>query len=230
MKLRPMTAIALATAFLAASVAYAQQQPPPGPPDLNAIPEKMPFNTPYGAPISLKRAQAAIQAAMAEAEVGDDGYGEDPTVNRLEALAAALLGKEAALFLPSGTMANQVAIATHCRPGDEVLAHESAHIITSEGGAPAAIAGVLIKGLEGARGQFTPATLEAAIRPRSRYSPPQTLVEVEQTSNRGGGACWTVEALTAVTDTAHARGLATHMDGARLLNAPRRACGRDGST
>ena len=162
---------------------------------------------------------AGMKQAMLQAEVGDEQMGSDPTIWALCDQVAALLGKEAALFLPSGTMANQVAIATHCRPGDEVLAHESAHIITSEGGAPAAIAGVLIKGLEGARGQFTPATLEAAIRPRSRYSPPQTLVEVEQTSNRGGGACWTVEALTAVTDTAHARGLATHMDGARLLNA-----------
>ena len=123
------------------------------------------------------------------------------------------------MFLPSGTMANQVAIATHCRPGDEILAHQDSHIITSEGGAPAAIAGVLIKGLPGERGLFSAETLEEAIRPRSRYSPPQRLVEVEQTANRGGGACWPVEQLTAVTDAAHEHGLATHMDGARLLNA-----------
>lgn len=160
-----------------------------------------------------------MKQAMMEAEVGDEQTGSDPTIWALCDRVAALLGKEAAVFLPSGTMANQVAIATHCRPGDEVLAHESSHIITSEGGAPAAIAGVLIKGLEGERGQFTAETLEAAIRPRSRYSPLQRLVEVEQTANRGGGACWTVEGLRSVTDKAHEHGLATHMDGARLLNA-----------
>src|SRR5665213_2307162 len=120
-----------------------------------------------------------MKQAMMEAEVGDEQTGSDPTIWALCDRVAALLGKEAAVFLPSGTMANQVAIATHCRPGDEVLAHESSQIITSEGGAPAAIAGVLIKGLEGERGQFTAETLEAAIRPRSRYSPLQRLVEVE---------------------------------------------------
>jgi threonine aldolase len=160
-----------------------------------------------------------MKQAMMEAEVGDEQIGSDPTIWALCDRVAALLGKEAAMFLPSGTMANQVAIATHCRPGDEILAHESAHIITSEGGAPAAIAGVLIKGLPGERGMFLPETLEEAIRPRSRYSPPQKLVEVEQTANRGGGACWSVEHLRAVTDKAHEHGLATHMDGARLLNA-----------
>lgn len=185
-------------------------------------PQRFDFSIPVRVNLSSDtqtKPSPGMKQAMMQAEVGDEQMGSDPTIWALCDQVAALLGKEAALFLPSGTMANQVAIATHCRPGDEVLAHESAHIITSEGGAPAAIAGVLIKGLEGDRGQFTPATLEAAIRPRSRYSPPQTLVEVEQTSNRGGGACWTVEALTAVTDTAHAHSLATHMDGARLLNA-----------
>jgi threonine aldolase len=160
-----------------------------------------------------------MKQAMMEAEVGDEQMGSDPTIWALCDRVAALLGKQAAMFLPSGTMANQVAIATHCRPGDEVLAHESAHIITSEGGAPAAIAGVLIKGLPGDRGMFLAETLEEAIRPRSRYSPPQKLVEVEQTANRGGGACWPVEQLRSVTDKAHEHGLATHMDGARLLNA-----------
>ena len=109
--------------------------------------------------------------------------------------SAALLGKEAAMFLPSGTMCNQVAIATHCRPGDEILAHEDAHIQAAEGGAPGAISGVLIKGLAGERGQFSATTLEEAIRPISRYSPPQRLVEIEQTANKGGGACWPVAAV-----------------------------------
>ena len=162
---------------------------------------------------------AAMKEAMMEAEVGDEQMGSDPTVWALCDRTAALLGKEAAVFLPSGTMCNQVAIATHCRPGEEILAHESSHILSSEGGAPAAIAGALIKGLTGERGQFTVDTLEEAIRPVSRYSPTQRLVEVEQTANRGGGACWSVEALHAVTDAAHAHGLSTHMDGARLMNA-----------
>jgi threonine aldolase len=161
----------------------------------------------------------AMKEAMMEAEVGDEQMGSDPTIWALCDRSAALLGKEAAMFLPSGTMCNQVAIATHCRPGEEILAHESSHILSSEGGAPAAIAGALIKGLTGDRGMFTVDTLEEAIRPVSRYSPTQRLVEVEQTANRGGGACWSVEALQAVTNAAHAHGLSTHMDGARLMNA-----------
>lgn len=161
----------------------------------------------------------AMKEVMMEAEVGDEQMGSDPTVWALCDRTAALLGKEAAVFLPSGTMCNQVAIATHCKPGEEILAHESSHILSSEGGAPAAIAGVLIKGLQGERGQFTVDTLEEAIRPVSRYSPTQRLVEVEQTANRGGGSCWSLDKLRAVTDAAHSHGLATHMDGARLMNA-----------
>jgi threonine aldolase len=160
-----------------------------------------------------------MKQAMMEAEVGDEQVGSDPSVWALCDHVAALLGKEAAVFLPSGTMCNQVAIATHCRPGDEILAHETAHIITSEAGAPGAIAGVSIKGLTGERGQFTADAVEEAIRPRNRNNPPQTLLEVEQTSNRGGGACWSVEGLRSVTQAAHKHGLATHMDGARVLNA-----------
>lgn len=165
------------------------------------------------------RPSPGMRAAMAAAEVGDEQAGADPTVWALCDRVAALLGKEAAMFLPSGTMANQVALATHCRPGDQVLAHESAHILSSEAGAQSAITGVLVLGLPGARGQFDVATLEAAITAPSRYSPPQRLVEVEQTANRGGGACWPAAALRAVADCAHAHGMATHMDGARLLNA-----------
>ncbi|MGH7042057.1 MAG: threonine aldolase family protein [Acetobacteraceae bacterium] len=160
-----------------------------------------------------------MRAAMAAAEVGDEQAGTDPTVWALCDRVAALLGKEAAMFLPSGTMANQVALATHCRPGDQVLAHESAHILTSEGGAQSAISGVLVRGLPGQRGTFDVATLEAALTPPGRYSPPQRLVEVEQTANRGGGACWPAELLAAVAACAHQYGMATHMDGARLLNA-----------
>ncbi|HEY8289129.1 MAG TPA: threonine aldolase family protein [Acetobacteraceae bacterium] len=161
----------------------------------------------------------AMKEAMMNAEMGDEQAGSDPSVWALCDYAAALLGKEAAVFMPSGTMCNQVAIATHCRPGDEILAHEDAHIQSSEAGAPGAISGVMIRGLPGERGQFTADTLEQAVRPVSRYSPPQRLVEVEQTANRGGGACWPVDGLLAVADVAHRHGMAVHMDGARLMNA-----------
>jgi threonine aldolase len=161
----------------------------------------------------------AMKEAMMAAEVGDEQGGSDPTVWELCDRVAELLGKEAAMFMPSGTMCNQVAIATHCRPGDEILAHEDAHIQSSEAGGPGAISGVMIRGLPGARGIFTAETLRAAIRPINRYSPPQRLVEVEQTANKGGGACWQTNELKAVADVAHQHGMKVHMDGARVLNA-----------
>ncbi len=161
----------------------------------------------------------AMREAMFAAEVGDEQFGEDPTVNELCDRMAALLGKEAAVFMPSGTMCNQIAIRTHCRAGDEVLAHHMAHIITSEGGAAPALTGVLLSGLQGAKGQFDADTLKAAFRAKTRYAPPQTLVEVEQTSNLGGGSVWPQAKLDAVLQTAKEAGMATHMDGARLMNA-----------
>jgi len=165
------------------------------------------------------RPTRAMKEAMLEAEMGDEQGGSDPSVWALTDAVAAMLGKEAAVFMPSGTMCNQVAIATHCRPGDEILAHEDAHIQSSEAGGPGAITGVLIRGLQGERGIFTAETLKAGIRPISRYSPPQTLVEVEQTANKGGGACWSVQALNEVAAVAHAHDMKVHMDGARLMNA-----------
>jgi threonine aldolase len=161
----------------------------------------------------------AMKEAMLAAEVGDEQGGSDPTVWELCDRTAELLGKQAAMFVPSGTMCNQVAIATHCRPGDEILAHEDAHIQSSEAGGPGAIAGVMIRGLQGPRGIFTAETLQAAIRPISRYSPPQRLVEVEQTANKGGGTCWQITELKAVANVAHQNGMNVHMDGARVLNA-----------
>lgn len=161
----------------------------------------------------------AMKEAMMEAELGDEQGGSDPTVWELCDRTAALLGKEAAMFMPSGTMCNQVAIATHCRPGDEILAHEDAHIQSSEAGGPGAISGVMIRGLPGDRGIFSAASLRDAIRPVSRYSPPQRLVEVEQTANKGGGACWKLSEIRAVAEVAHEHGMKVHMDGARVLNA-----------
>jgi threonine aldolase len=165
------------------------------------------------------RPSRAMKEAMMAAEMGDEQAGSDPTVWELCDRTAALLGKEAAMFMPSGTMCNQVAVATHCRPGDEILAHEDAHIQSSEAGALGAISGVMVRGLPGGRGIFSAETLREAIRPISRYSPPQKLVEVEQTANKGGGACWKVTELKLVADVAHEYGMKVHMDGARVLNA-----------
>jgi threonine aldolase len=156
---------------------------------------------------------------MCEAEVGDEQKGEDPTVNELQETVADLLGKEAALFLPSGTMCNEIALRVHCRPGDEMLAHRTAHPIHFESGGPAALAGVNVSALDGVGGQFDADTLAAAIRPDNRYMPRSRLAWVEQTSNLGGGSIWPLARITAVTDVARRRGLATHLDGARLMNA-----------
>src|SRR3954454_16335529 len=118
---------------------------------------------------------AGMKEAMMRAEVGDEQHGDDPTVDALCDRMAALTGKEAAMFLPSGTMCNQIAILTHCRPGDEILAHEHSHIVINEGGGPGALAGAAVLGLRGARGQFDGATLRAALREKRRNAPPQTL-------------------------------------------------------
>ena len=165
------------------------------------------------------RPTPAMKDAMMRAEVGDEQHGDDPTVHALCDRMAALMGKEAAMFLPSGTMCNVVAILTHCRAGDEVLAHETSHILHSEGGAHAAFTGVQILPLRGPRGMFTADDVRAAIRPRTRYAPPQRLLEVEQTANIGGGAVWPLARLNAVAAVAREQGWNTHMDGARLMNA-----------
>jgi threonine aldolase len=161
----------------------------------------------------------AMRRAIAEAEVGDEQKDEDPTVNRLLAMVAELLGKEAALFLPSGTMCNQIAIKVHTRPGDAIIADRQAHLFGSEAGGPAFHSGVLVKLLDGERGIFSPEQVAEAITPGSHYIPPTRLLCVEQTHNFGGGTIWPLERLRAVCDMAHQHGLATHMDGARLLNA-----------
>lgn len=161
----------------------------------------------------------AMRQAIASAEVGDEQRGEDPSVNALCERMADLMGKEAAMFMPSGTMCNEVAVLVHCRPGDEVIGASDCHILGYEGGAPAALAGVLVTPLASVRGQFTPAQVEAAIRHVNRYAPLTRLMTAEQTANMGGGAVWPVAQLQAVAAAAKAKGLATHLDGARLMNA-----------
>jgi threonine aldolase len=165
------------------------------------------------------RPTSGMREAIARAEVGDEQIGDDPTVNLLCERVADLLGKEAAVFMPSGTMCNVTATLSWCRPGDEILAHASAHIIAREGGAHAALGGFQITPLPGEDGQFAPEVFRAALHPRSRYQPPQTVVSVEQTANIGGGTIWKKAALDEIVKIAKANGLATHMDGARMLNA-----------
>ena len=165
------------------------------------------------------RPSPGMRAAMASAEVGDEQIGDDPATNLLCERVADLLGKQAAVFMPSGTMCNVAATLSHCRPGDEILAHETAHIIAREGGAHAALGGFQITRLPGADGKFTPDTFRAALHPRNRYEAPQTVVSVEQTANIGGGTIWAKADLDAIAEAAKANGMVTHMDGARLLNA-----------
>ena len=165
------------------------------------------------------RPSRAMREAMANARVGDEQLDEDPTVLELCARVADLLGKEAALFLPSGTMCNEVAYRAHTRPGDEIILHETSHAVHYEAGGPAALSGVMLRTLGGARGMFTAEQVRTALRARAPHSQYSRLVSVENTTNIGGGAVWSIEALRAVAAAAHENGLATHMDGARLLNA-----------
>ncbi len=162
---------------------------------------------------------AAMRRVMAAAPVGDEQRGEDPSVNQLCETVAALLGKEAAMFLPSGTMCNEIAILVHCRPGDEIIADWTAHILNYEGGGPGALAGALIRPVDGDRGIFTAEQAQRAVRADSRYEPRTRLIVVEQTSNLGGGSVWLGAAIGAVAEVAARHGLSLHMDGARLLNA-----------
>jgi threonine aldolase len=165
------------------------------------------------------RPTPGMRAAMASADVGDEQIGDDPTTNQLCERVADLLGKKAAVFMPSGTMCNVAATLSHCRPGDEILAHKTAHIIAREGGAHAALGGFQITGLPGADGKFDLGTFRAALHPRNRYEAPQTVVSVEQTANIGGGTIWAKADLDAIATAAKANGMVTHMDGARLMNA-----------
>ncbi|MTD57610.1 threonine aldolase family protein [Amycolatopsis pithecellobii] len=168
---------------------------------------------------TLTRPSDEMREVMAAAAVGDEQKGEDPSTNELLDLVKALLGKEEAVFLPSGTMCNEIAFAAHCRPGDEILLDEKSHALQYEGGGPAALAGALVRPLPGERGVFTARQLEGAIKPVSRYTPRTRLVSVEQPSVGAAGHCWTLPEIRDVTEAAHRHGLRTHLDGARLFNA-----------
>lgn len=168
---------------------------------------------------NLAKPTPEMRQFMCEAPVGDETKHEDPTVNLLLDMAIDLLGKEAAVFMPTGTMCNETAFAVHCRPGDEIFMDKTAHPLHYEGGGPAALAGVSIQTLDGDNGIFSADQLRSAIRPPSRFFPRPSLVSVEQFSMLGGGRIWSLEQIHAVTDVARESGLATHLDGARLLIA-----------
>ena len=168
---------------------------------------------------TITQPDTAMREVIANAIVGDDVLGDDPTVQELERHTAALLGKEAAVFVPSGTMGNQLAIRSLTRTGDAILLDANAHIYCYEAGAPAALAGVQMTLLDGERGQFTATQLEAALPPKDDHFAPPSLVCIENTHNRSGGSVWPLEQIASVAVTARKHGLALHLDGARLWNA-----------
>ena len=161
----------------------------------------------------------AMRKAMAEAEVGDDVFGEDPTVNLLQEKVANLLGKEAALFVPSGTMGNQLSIKSHTEPGDEVIIESSSHPYNFEGGAGAALSGIQFQCLKGVRGVLDASQIEEGIRPADHHFPVTKLVCLENTHNRGGGSIFPLEKMAEIYRLAKSKGLLVHLDGARLWNA-----------
>ncbi len=163
---------------------------------------------------------AAMRRAMAEAEVGDDVYGEDPTINRLQEEAAALFGREAALFVPSGTMANQIAIKHFTRPGDEIILEASSHPQLFEGGGMALISGVQSRNLKGEYGVMNEDEILSSIHPEGDIHNPRTsLVILENTHNMGGGTVLGIDYVSRVADAVHGRGIPVYMDGARIFNA-----------
>jgi threonine aldolase len=160
-----------------------------------------------------------MRKAMAKAEVGDDVFGEDPTVNALQAKVAKILGKEASIFVPSGTMGNQLAIKSHTQPGDEVIIEATSHPYNFEGGASAALSGIQFYCLKGVRGILDASQFEEAIRPDDHHFPVTKLICLENTHNRGGGSIYPIERIAEISRLARSKGLLVHLDGARLWNA-----------
>jgi threonine aldolase len=168
---------------------------------------------------TLTRPTAGMREVMAGAEVGDDVFGEDPTINTLQEQVADLMGKERALFVPSGTMGNQLGIHAHTQPGDEVICEADCHCFNYEGGAPALLSGVQLHPLPGTNGVITPDQIQPALRRDDPHHPVSRLVTLENTHNRAGGAIFPYEAMKAVSVFCRERGLSIHLDGARLFNA-----------
>jgi threonine aldolase len=168
---------------------------------------------------TVTRPTQAMRRAMLEAPVGDDVFGDDPTVNRLEEYVASLLGKEAALYCPSGTMTNQIALYVATDRGDEVILHEDAHIFNYEAGAPALLSGVQVRPVPGERGIVAPETLRAAVRPENVHFPRPKLLCLENTHNAAGGRIFPLKDFAALAVEARQLGLKVHLDGARLFNA-----------
>lgn len=192
--------------------------------DSQVKPKFSPQPTPWPIRVDLRsdtvtRPTEAMRRAIFDPRVGDEQLGEDPSVNQLVETVAELLGKPAAVFLPSGTMCNQIALALHCRPGDEFYCDRTAHPLHAEAGGPAALAGAQACAIDGERGVYTAEQLASALSPLSRYAPEPRLVWVEQTANLAGGTIWRRDDISAVTDVARAQRLLTHLDGARLFNA-----------
>ena len=168
---------------------------------------------------TVTRPTEGMRRAMLEAPVGDDVFGEDPTVNRLEEYVADLLGKEAALYAPSGTMTNQIGVQVNTKRGEEVLLHEGSHIFVYEAGAPAMLSSVQLRILPGENGILASETVRAAVRPRDVHFPRSSLLCLENTHNTAGGKVFPLEDFAAVAETAKEHGLKVHLDGARLFNA-----------
>ncbi len=168
---------------------------------------------------TVTKPTAGMLAAMMSATVGDDVFSEDPTVNDLERRVAEMLGMEAALFVPTGTMSNQIAVRIHCRPQDEILLESTSHIYLWEAGAPAALSGVTQRTIDGRFGILDASQLEDQLHPDDMHSVRSRLVCLENTHNRGGGTVYPLDKVKAISAWAHANGLAMHLDGARLWNA-----------
>ena len=168
---------------------------------------------------TVTKPTTAMLEAMLAAPIGDDVYGEDPTINALEAKVAAYLGTEAAVFVPSGTMANQIAVRLHCRPGDELVCEATSHVVLWEGGGPAALSGVSVHTLNGKNGLLDLATVQTGLRPNDIHSPHTKLIWLENTHNRGGGTVQSPDSIAEIATWARSQKLAMHLDGARLWNA-----------
>ncbi|MGB0432471.1 MAG: low-specificity L-threonine aldolase [Bacteroidia bacterium] len=168
---------------------------------------------------TVTKPSKGMLSAMMNAAVGDDVFGDDTTVNHLQNYAAEMFGMEAALFCPSGTMTNQIAINVHTKPGDEVICEENSHVYLYEGGGIAKNSGSSVKLLKGKKGQITAKSIEEAIRADDVHFPKSRLISLENTSNKGGGTCYNLDEIKAIKQVSQEHGLGYHLDGARLFNA-----------